>query len=185
MHIVATKETAAVSNHHKKSTVTEKLKRQAANEECKVNMLLVEDDDVHIEWARRCIKKSNLNVNLTVETNGYAALKTLEKRNQTASQEMIEIILLDINMPEMNGFEFLEKFRELENIEAIEVYMLTTSDAYADREKSHQEKVDGYLLKDSNDFLAWLSGLMLPKYKKLPKPSNKKLDISPTLTLLS
>ncbi len=113
-----------------------------------INILLVEDDEVDIMNVKRAFKKNNIKNPLHVAHNGLEALDMLRG---TDIQEKIfpspKVILLDINMPKMNGIEFLKELRKDENLRTISVYVMTTSNDDADRFNAYNLNVAGYILK--------------------------------------
>lgn len=135
----------------------------AANDDQKVNILLVDDDDVAAEWVIRCMKKYNVNSNIQVADDGQAALDILHEKHDKNEATPSDIVLLDLNMPGMNGFEFLKQMRADPALESTVVFILTTSNANSDRAKAYNENVAGYLLKDSTAIFNWLFSL-LPKH---------------------
>ena len=131
-----------------------------AIDEHKVDILLVDDDDVAVEWVIRCMNKYNVNFNITVAEDGQSALDILHKNHLEKSAEVPFFVLLDLNMPGMNGFEFLKTLRADPDLESTVVFVLTTSDANSDRAKAYNENVAGYLLKDSATIFNWLFSLL-------------------------
>lgn len=114
-----------------------------------VNVLLVEDDEVDVMNVRRAFRKMNITNPLYTASNGLEALELLrgkvgEKPEIPASRR---IILLDINMPKMNGIEFLEELRSDPDLQTIPVVVLTTSDEIQDRMDAYRLHVAGYILK--------------------------------------
>lgn len=153
----------------------------AENDVQRMNILLVDDDDVAAEWVIRCMKKYNVNSNIQVADDGQVALDILHERHAKNEAEISDIVLLDLNMPGMNGFEFLEKMRTDPVLKSTVVFILTTSNANSDRAKAYNENVAGYLLKDSTTIFNWLFS-MLPKHinitSLLNSPQPKGFDES-------
>lgn len=114
-----------------------------------MNILLVEDDDVAAEAVVRSIKKNNLAFPVVIAEDGLAALDILRDENPNKKIQMPYLILLDLNMPRMNGFEFLQEIRADENLQQSVVFVLTTSDADSDRTKAYHEHIAGYMVKSS------------------------------------
>lgn len=106
-------------------------------------VLLVEDDSVDIMTVKRCFKRLKISNELLVAENGEEALNLLN----LSSQVRPCIILLDINMPKMNGLEFLEAFKKLPISHKTPVIMLTSSKEESDIEHCFQQGVAGYILK--------------------------------------
>ena len=89
-----------------------------------LNILLVEDDEVDVMNVRRAFERNNVSNPLYVAGNGLEALEIL--RNGTVPKER-RLILLDLNMPKMNGIEFLQALRADPDLAATPVVILTTS----------------------------------------------------------
>lgn len=116
-----------------------------------VHILLVDDDDVDAMAVRRALKKHRIANPLTVARDGLEALETL----RSGSIPHPFIILLDLNMPRMNGLEFLEELRADPALKSSVVFVLTTSDEDRDIAAAYQQQVAGYILKSNvgPDFL--------------------------------
>ena len=108
-----------------------------------VNILLVEDDEVDVMNVKRAFSKNNIKNPLFVAGNGIEALEMLE--NQIIPLQ--KIIILDINMPKMNGIEFLKVMRENEKLKNISVFVMTTSNEDSDKINAYNLNVAGYILK--------------------------------------
>ena len=108
-----------------------------------VNILLVEDDEVDVMNVKRAFSKNNIKNELFVAGNGVEALDML--RNSIIP--LPRIIILDINMPKMNGIEFLKIVREDENLKNISVFVMTTSNEDSDKINAYNLNVAGYILK--------------------------------------
>jgi CheY-like chemotaxis protein len=114
-----------------------------------LNILLVEDDEVDVMTVQRAFKKGNIANPLYIAGNGIEALAMLRGSPGTASAIPAErrIILLDLNMPKMNGLEFLQELRADPTIRQIPVVVLTTSNEEKDRVQAYDFNVAGYILK--------------------------------------
>lgn len=113
-----------------------------------VSILLVEDDQVDIMNIQRAFKKNNIVNPLHIANNGVEALDML--RGTGSAQQLSptpKIILLDINMPQMNGIEFLKELRSDEKLSSLHVFIMTTSSDENDRWNAYQLNVAGYILK--------------------------------------
>ncbi|MEC5164357.1 CheY-like chemotaxis protein [Flavobacterium sp. PL11] len=108
-----------------------------------LNILLVEDDEVDIMNVKRAFSKNNITSPLFVANNGVEALEMLEKQ----IIPLPKIIILDINMPKMNGIEFLKIIREDETFKNISVFVMTTSNEDSDKINAYNLNVAGYILK--------------------------------------
>jgi CheY-like chemotaxis protein len=114
-----------------------------------VNVLLVEDDEVDVMNVQRAFRRNNINNPLYIAHNGLDALQMLRGEDCQAPTvpETRRLILLDINMPKMNGLEFLDELRRDEDLSSTPVVVLTTSDADQDRVDAFRLNVAGYILK--------------------------------------
>lgn len=114
-----------------------------------VNILLVEDDEVDVMNVRRAFKKNNIVNPLHVAGNGLDALEMLrgnDKEPATIPRER-RLVLLDLNMPKMNGIEFLRELRADPDLRPTPVVVLTTSNDDRDRVEAYNLNVAGYILK--------------------------------------
>jgi CheY-like chemotaxis protein len=109
-----------------------------------LNILLVEDDEVDVMNVRRAFQKNHIANPLFVATNGVEALELLRSGAVPKDRRMV---LLDLNMPQMNGIEFLRELRRDPELHWIPVVVLTTSNDERDRIEAYDLNVAGYLLK--------------------------------------
>ncbi len=109
-----------------------------------LNVVLVEDDEVDVMNVRRAFKKNNITNPLFVAGDGVEALALLRDPSTPTKNR---IVLLDLNMPRMNGIEFLRALREDPQLSHTPVVVLTTSNEDKDRVEAFQLNVAGYLLK--------------------------------------
>ena len=110
-------------------------------------ILLVEDDQLDAMDIKRSLDKLNVFYKLVVAKNGEEALDILKGVHQTKLDELPDIILIDINMPRMNGLEFLQILRETPEWKGIKCFVITTSDEKVDRETAKRLGVSGYIVK--------------------------------------
>ncbi|WP_437632933.1 response regulator [Sorangium sp. So ce854] len=113
-------------------------------EEKLLNILLVEDDEVDVMNVRRAFKKNNISNPLWVAGNGVEALEMLRSGSIPVERRLI---LLDLNMPKMNGIEFLRELRADPELVSTSVVVLTTSNDDRDKVGAFNLNVAGYLLK--------------------------------------
>lgn len=114
----------------------------------KLSILHIEDDHVDRMVVERVIKKLDITDRIYHASNGEEALDLLRGENgQTAPEELPQVILLDINMPRMNGLEFLKELRADEKLKHLSVFVMTTSNDDDDRFEAYQHNVAGYILK--------------------------------------
>jgi CheY-like chemotaxis protein len=109
-----------------------------------LNVLLVEDDEVDVMNVRRAFKKNHIANPLWVAGNGIEALEVLRSDQMPRERRLV---LLDLNMPKMNGIEFLRELRADPDLHGTPVVVLTTSDDERDRVEAYNLNVAGYILK--------------------------------------
>ncbi len=106
-------------------------------------ILLVEDDQVDVMTVKRALKELKVANPIDVTGNGEEALDFLSDKNNIEPS----IILLDLNMPKMNGIEFLKIVKQDNGLRKIPVIVLTTSKEEQDRIESFNLGVAGYMVK--------------------------------------
>ena len=114
-----------------------------------LNILLVEDDDVAAESVIRGLSRSGVNAPVVWAEDGEVALRVLRGADPERKAPRPRVVLLDLNMPRMNGFEFLQHARADPVLRDEVVFVLTTSDADADRMRAYHENVAGYMVKSA------------------------------------
>jgi CheY-like chemotaxis protein len=119
-----------------------------------VPFLVVDDDEVSIMAIKRGFKKLEIRNPINIARDGQEALEIL--RGDSDRERLLPpyIVTLDINMPRMNGLEFLEIVRDDPELKEAVIFVLTTSDAASDIHTAYENNVAGYILKDNvNDSL--------------------------------
>ena len=106
-----------------------------------VSILLVEDDEIDVKALQRAFKKLKIANPVTVAKDGIEGWATLQNMKPPF------LILLDINMPRMNGLELLRMIRHDENFHDTIVFVLTTSTDEKDKFEAYNLNVAGYMLK--------------------------------------
>lgn len=109
-----------------------------------LNILLVEDDEVDVMNVKRAFAQNHIRNPLFIANDGVEALQML--RNGEIPRER-RIILLDLNMPRMNGIELLRELRNDPELSSSTVIVLTTSKDEQDRIDAYNLNVAGYLVK--------------------------------------
>ena len=106
------------------------------------NVFVVDDDKVHHFIIKKLLEKNNIQVNPVFFENGFDALCALNERLRNG-ENLPEVILLDINMPVLDGWQFLEEFKELpeEIIAKMTLYIVSSSEDYFNTEKIQQFKI--------------------------------------------
>ncbi len=109
-----------------------------------LNILLVEDDEVDVMNVRRAFDKNHITNPLFVASNGVEGLEKLRSGEVPQGRR---IVLLDLNMPKMNGIEFLRELRSDPALAPTPVVVLTTSNNDRDKIDAFNLNVAGYLVK--------------------------------------
>jgi two-component system, chemotaxis family, response regulator Rcp1 len=138
----------------------------------RLEVLLVEDSPGDVRLTQEAFRAANGSIKLHVTTDGMEAMAFLRKQGVHTYAPRPDIILLDLNLPKMDGREVLVHIKDDENLKTIPTVILTTSDAEADILKSYQLQANCYLskpvqlgafealVKSVNDF--WLTKVHLP-----------------------
>ena len=107
-----------------------------------LNILLIEDDMIEVMKLKRASGSLNLDHNITEANNGEEALNILQDKDH-----LPHIILLDLNMPKINGIEFLKILKTDEQLRYIPTVVLTTSSNQRDLLECYKVGIAGYVLK--------------------------------------
>lgn len=110
-------------------------------------ILLVEDNYLDVESVKRAFRKLDINLTLKVAYNGVDAVAML-----TSEENKIipDVILLDLNLPKMNGLEFLKIIKNYPGLNKIKVFIISTSKEEYDEIAAQNLGVIGYILKPLN-----------------------------------
>jgi CheY-like chemotaxis protein len=108
------------------------------------NILLVEDDYLDIESVKRALKKLKIEHNLIIAHNGVDALGILTSEDTKVTPD---VILLDLNMPKMNGMEVLTIIKNYYSLKNIKTFIITTSGEEYERMAAQNLGVTGYIIK--------------------------------------
>ena len=111
------------------------------NQYREVNILIVEDDLIDVKAFTRAMGKLKVSNPVTHAIDGVEGWEKLQKMKRP------NMLILDINMPRMNGLELLRKIREDKELHDTIVFMLTTSNADKDKFEAYNLNVAGYMLK--------------------------------------
>lgn len=114
------------------------------------SILLIEDDDLDVISVQRSLKKLGIENVLHTAYNGLEALAMLNGEGESKLDPMPDIIILDLNMPRMNGIEFLKELRKNPSFNSIKVFVMTTSNEDTDRTATEGLGISGYVLKPLN-----------------------------------
>jgi len=112
-----------------------------------VEVLLVEDDPADVELTQIAFERAQLLVPLNVVNNGEEALAYLRQEGEYANAVKPELILLDLNLPGINGRQVLETIKSDEDLKAIPVIILTTSQSDEEILRSYNLGASAYVTK--------------------------------------
>jgi CheY-like chemotaxis protein len=137
-----------------------------------IEILLVEDNPGDVRLTRESLHDARVNNNMIVAGDGLEALACLRREGQYADSTRPDLILLDLNLPRMNGFEVLDAIKEDPDLKRIPVVVLTTSQAEQDIIQSYNLYANAYVTKpvDLEQFIKviksiegfWLEIVKLP-----------------------
>ncbi|WP_224447405.1 response regulator [Haloprofundus salilacus] len=140
-----------------------------------LEILLVEDNPGDIRLTQEAFKQGKINNTLHVVMDGEEALDFVYQRKQHESAPRPDIVLLDLNLPKLNGQEVLATMKEDSDLKTIPVVVLTSSEADEDILKSYELGTNSYLTKPVNpdEFLSlsatfdeyWCTLVRLPQKK--------------------
>jgi CheY-like chemotaxis protein len=132
-----------------------------------VNFLLVDDDEVDTKAVKRAFRMRQVINPLHTARDGVEALEKLRGAPGSPAIPRPYIILLDLNMPRMDGIEFLRALRQDPQHKDAVVFVLTTSEDDRDKQLARDLNVTGYIVKSrvSREFLELVS--MLDQYWRL------------------
>lgn len=142
-----------------------------------MTILLVEDDEIDAEAVQRAFRQRQVPHRIIAAVDGVEALAILQGTPTTPPLEHPYLILLDLNLPRMNGIDFLQQLRQDHRLRDALVFVLTTSNAERDKNHAYGYHIAGYLVKSriSPDYPALVDLLHL--YWKLvefpPAPPEK------------
>jgi two-component system, chemotaxis family, response regulator Rcp1 len=145
-----------------------------------LEVLLVEDSPGDVRLTQEAFHDANRAIHLNVAIDGVDAMAFLRHEGRHSAAPRPDLILLDLNLPKMDGREVLAHIKEDESLKLIPTVILTTSDAEADIVRSYQLQANCYLtkpvqleafealVKSINDF--WLTKVKLPAQMQSPAP---------------
>ena len=112
-----------------------------------LEILLVEDNPADVRLIQLILEDAEFHVNFTVASNGREAMNILKREEGSADAPRPDMILLDLNMPVMDGREVLAKLEKLPNLSSIPVVVLTTSQSQEDLEYAYSKCISSYITK--------------------------------------
>lgn len=101
----------------------------------KINLLVIDDDDINIFIIKKIVEKTGLAINMISKANGQQAIDYI-KETLAKPEEFPHLMLIDINMPIMNGWEFVEAYQMLSVQQSVDMYILSSSVYENDIEKT-------------------------------------------------
>ncbi len=119
-----------------------------------LEILLVEDNEGDVEMTERAFRDKKPACNISVANDGIEALDFLFKRGKFPDAPAPQLILLDLNMPRMDGKKFLEVVKEDIKLKSIPVIMLTSSQSPTDIRECYERHANYYVVKpfDGKEF---------------------------------
>lgn len=114
-----------------------------------LTVMLVDDDDVAVEGVQRAFAKYRTPWNIITAGDGEEALDIMRGRHACKRIEQPYLVLLDLNMPRMDGFTFLDRIRADAELRATVVFVLTTSSRDLDRAQAYAGSIAGYMVKSA------------------------------------
>ncbi len=138
-----------------------------------IQVLLVEDSPGDVRLTQEAFREANIAIKLHVAEDGVEAMEFLRREGGHADAPRPDLILLDLNLPRMDGREVLASIKADQKLKSIPTVILTTSEAEADIVKSYDLQANCYLskpveldvfdglVKSINDF--WLTRAKLPQ----------------------
>lgn len=141
----------------------------------KIEVLLVDDSAGDVRLTQEALSEANGSISLHVAVDGVEAMEFLLQEGRYVDARRPDFILLDLNLPKMDGREVLARIKANNSLKAIPTIVLTTSEAEADIAKSYQLQANCYLskpvqlgefealVKSINDF--WLKRVKLPQHE--------------------
>lgn len=129
-------------------------------------ILLIEDEDAHVGLIKRAFEKARVVNNIVVVSDGEEALDYLFRRGRYIDPVLSPspgLIILDLKLPKVDGFEVLQSIKEDPTLQVIPVVVLTTSEYIADVQRAYEYGANSYVTKpiEFNDFQAKVSDLGL------------------------
>lgn len=128
--------------------------------------LLVEDDELDAEVFRRSLRKHGIDREVRLAKDGGEGINVL-RGDFLTNPDQKYIVFLDLNMPGLNGHDFLDEIRDDERLKSSVVFVLTTSEHERDVRKAYHRNVAGYFTKQNIDLLMetikpFVNGAQLP-----------------------
>lgn len=148
-----------------------------------IEIMVIEDNPGDIRLIEEVFKDAQIKNNMQIAQDGEKALEMLRNKGEHSQDTRPDLILLDLNLPKMDGRELLKEIKEDENLKCIPVIILTTSNAQEDIIETYKNNANCYINKpfDFDQFIRviktieefWLNTVKLPSgwNKWMNKPS--------------
>jgi CheY-like chemotaxis protein len=143
-----------------------------------IEVLLVEDSPGDVRLTREALRDAKMHINLNVVSDGTEAMAYLKREKNHTEAQRPDLILLDLNLPKMDGRDVLKEIKESEGLKSIPVVILTTSASPVDVDRSYKLHANCYITKpvDLQGFIKvvqsidnfWLSVVKLPTNSDAP-----------------
>jgi CheY-like chemotaxis protein len=120
-----------------------------------LEILLVEDNEGDVEMVERALQDVTPPCHLSVAKDGMEGMDRLFRRGDFAGTNAPQLVLLDLNMPRLNGKELLKQVKQDEKLKAVPVIVLTSSEAASDIQQSYAAHANAYVVKpfDVGEFM--------------------------------
>jgi CheY-like chemotaxis protein len=115
-----------------------------------IDVLLVDDSPEDVRLTREALKGSRFRIRLEVATNGEEALAVLRHQARHSNGARTRLVLLDLNMPRMDGREMLAVMKQDAELKCIPVVILTTSDSESDIQRTYELHANAYVAKPAH-----------------------------------
>lgn len=118
--------------------------------EKKIDVLLIEDNANDAELTTLALKKGGLDLNILILNDGAKALEILDPSSEISQQQLstsLKLILLDLKMPKVNGFEVLKSFRSHDKWRTVPIVILTSSAVESDIAAAYEFGANSYIVK--------------------------------------
>ena len=120
---------------------------QSDDTQSQTTIVLVEDNDLDAMLVQRLMRRHSLDAPVVRARNGEEALAILEPPGKPPAIPPPFVIVLDLNMPRMNGFELLDVLSGDDYLSKVPVFILTTSSSHQDCSKAREYNIEDYLVK--------------------------------------
>jgi CheY-like chemotaxis protein len=146
-----------------------------------IHLVVIEDDDVDVESVVRSLNRNGIFGEISVFRDGLEALQALQQKSFNLDSRPL-LILLDLDLPRLNGIEFLDALRSDPRLCGTAVFVLTLSDRTEDKLAAYDRQVAGYLLKPKLGASFALLPKLLRSYSQLVAPQIQQSNVPATVS---